>query len=441
MVDARTHSAPTVIFVDDWGWTSFDQVAAGLRHRRWRTIRLTSKRPGTGDLPDLRIADRLFYDDCWSLDAPANQGRVFKLLASGRVVDVIAAEQALDDLGLETPIGRALTNHSLGFAGTPPEQALDKFWVNEVLASGGIDTPRQAWAAELSPEEAARRFGLPLVIKKPIGAAGYQVRIATTVAEIATQLGALGGAQAPLFYQEHIHGRELLYCAVAGPRGPLVQHAFVVARRVFDRGPTALAALYDRPTVLAAGARATEVLAPQGFLQLCFIEAPDGRVFHIDANLRPWGMLAATLQLGIDFIDAYVRLIGGAEEPSEVQARAAASGRSADKQELRVQPNELFSAARSVALGKSLDSAALVLRTYARPLGLTYCGYLIGRAAVLMGRGVQRKLAARANGAIRMLAGATATRGRRPGGAVARPFEGDREPPPGGPAAVAEPKS
>jgi hypothetical protein len=408
MADARGKRRPTVIFVDDWGWTSFDQAAAGLRRRRWRTIRLTSARPGKGELPPLRVADRLFYDRCWALDKPADQARVVELLDSGCVADVFVAEQALDNIGLETPVARALARRSLAFTGTPAEQALDKFWVNAALAAAGIGTPQQIWAAELSPEEAARRFGLPLVIKQPIGAAGYQVRIAKSVAEIRSHLAELGGPEAPLFYQEHVPGRELLYCAVVGPQGTLVQHAFVVSRHTFNRGPASLAALYDSPAVLAAGAQAVEVLRPLGLLQLCFIEAADGRLFHIDANLRPWGMMAAPLQLGIDYLGVYAALAGGAAAAHGMEAAPGMHWRFADAQALRVQPCELFSAARSVALRQTLASAALLLHVYLRPFGPVYCGYLLSRAVLLMGRGVQRKLTAQMSGAIRALSGAPA---------------------------------
>jgi hypothetical protein len=441
MAHAHGKRRPTVIFVDDWGWASFDQVAAALRRRRWRTVRLMTERPGAGRLPALRIADRLFYDDCWALDEAANRARVIELLHSGGVVDVISAEDVLAELGLETPIGRALTGRSLAFAGTPAQQALDKFWVNEALAGAGLDTPRQARASELSPADAARRFGLPLVIKHPIGAAGHQVRIAGSVPEILVGLDELGGPEAPLFYQEHVPGRVVLYCAVAGPHGPLVQHAFAVKRRVYERGPTATAILHDRAAALAAGARAVEVLRPQGLLQLCFIETAEGRLFHIDANLRPWGMLAAPLELGIDFLGAYVALAEGAEGP-EPAARPPQRPRPAH--ELRVQPNEIFCNARSAALGQWLVSAGLLLRDYARPVGLVYCGYVLSRAVLLLGRALQRKLAARLRGAVRTFGGAPAV--ARPqeslaapdaGAVVVHPFGADRRPDPGGSAGSA----
>ena len=299
--------AGTVLFVDDEGWTSFDQMAATLKRRGVRVIRVRT-------VPHLRrLADRLFYDEHIHLCAVEGRARLFQLLDGDEVFDVVVNEPALLAVGLETQCGKALTARSLAFRGTPPAELLDKFAVNQAMKAAGMDTPRQVRAGDVLAADAVRQLGLPLVIKHPIGAAGDQVRLARTLGEVTMYLRELGGEEAPLFYQEHVPGRIVIYGAVVGAEGVLMEHGFRVERMQYECGPAAEATLYDRPELLAVGRRATALLGPRGFVSFGFIEAADGRLLHIDANIRPWGMIAAFLGLGIDFAEAYAALALGTE--------------------------------------------------------------------------------------------------------------------------------
>jgi hypothetical protein len=379
-------SQRTVVFVDDDGWQSFDQVAIGLRRRGLRVVRLVTGAAArfTQMLaePQLRwAADRLFYNEVISLSADGAMDRIFAILDGGRVVDVIAAEHTLRRVRLESSLGRALTKHSLSFSGTPPETLLDKFAVNARLADAGLAVPRQAWASELSASEAAEAFGLPLVVKRPLGAAGDEVRIARSRPEIERALEELATPHEPVFYQEHVTGTLMVYGAVAGDDGAVFEHGFRIVGTQRERGPAAAASVHDAPALLDAGRRVVELFGPKGFTSSCFIEAADGKLFHIDANIRPWGMIAVALPLGIDFTNAYVQLVGGRKRRPR-----KAGGKSTGP--LPVFPHTIFEAARA-GRPQELWAASAQLGGYVEGLGVRYCAETLARALLLVGRRVR----------------------------------------------------
>jgi len=388
----RSERRPTVIFLDDDGWASFDQVAVMLRARGIRTVRAILTPAARADKllrePHLRwLADRLFYDELIELRAASGRARLDALLASGAVADVIVTEPALLGLGLTTPLGKALTAGSLAFQGTPPEVMLDKFAVNVALQGAGVGCPRQRPAQSTSPELAAAQLGLPVVIKHPVGAGGDRVRVAACVAEIARFVAELGGDAEPLFYQEHVTGKVAVYGAVVGDRGPIIEHGFRIETQQYACGPAALTRLYDHPQLLAAGRRASEIFGPRGFVSFGFIEAEDGRFLHIDPNIRPWGMIAAPLPLGIDFAAAYADFIRNIE-PSR-RPSPADGGRT-----LPIYPHRLFEAALKGSVREYAASVAGLVALGAQGLGPAYCAYALGRALLLLAR---RARFARAN--------------------------------------------
>src|SRR5262249_2854124 len=149
--------------------------------------------------------------------------------------------------------------------------------------------------------------------------------------------------------------------AIAGPAGPWFEHGFRIERAQWVRGPAALATLHDTPALLAAGQRALEVLRPQGFASFGFIETEDGRLLHIDANIRPWGMIAVGLPLGIDFAGAYARVFGQPVRPAKPAAKAATA--------LPVFPHAIYHAALE-GRPSELWAAFATLNGYLRGLGI-----------------------------------------------------------------------
>jgi hypothetical protein len=381
-------SRPTVLFADDHGWMSFDQVAAALRHRGIRTVRVMTREPARlRDLlrePHLRwLADRAFYDETVVLCRPGGPERLASLLDRG-VDDVIATEPTLEAIGLESELGRRMTGQALAFRGAPAEVLLDKFEVNERLAAHGVGVPLQVRADLLTPAQAVRRFGLPLVIKGGMGAGGDQVRIAGSLAEVKEALEALGGDRAEIFYQEHVRGPMVFYTGVHGPDGPLLEQGFAVGSSQYELGPSASVRIYDRPELIAAGRRAAQLFGCQGYAEFDFMEAPDGRLLHVDANTRVWGFVLAPLSVGIDFVEAYAALLRG-------RAKAGKPVETADAGELPVFPFTLLQAVRAGSATEILAAAREFLGAYAAKVGLRYCLVTCLQAA-LVGAGRLRRM-------------------------------------------------
>jgi hypothetical protein len=174
----------------------------------------------------------------------------------------------------------------------------------------------------------------------------------------------------------------VVYGAVVGPGGVLIEHGFRVEHPRSEHGPAAVATLHDRPELLAAGRKATDLFGPRGFVSFGFVETNDGRLLHIDANVRPWGMIAAPLGLGIDFAEAYAALVRG----TALRLRPI---RAPAPKPLPVFPNWVFTPAEAGRPRDTLAAMAALVRTCAGSLGPRYCGYIGARALMLSARGLR----------------------------------------------------
>jgi biotin carboxylase len=378
-----------VLFVDDEGWASFDQAAAGLRRKGLRIIRVTASKPATlrGLLaePALRwLGDRLFFDEVLSLANEGGRRRLAQLAAAHHIADVIISEPTLQKAKLDSEAGRTLVTNSLAFRRTPAQTMLDKFEVNRALAAAGVPVPEQL-APPCTPAEAVERLGLPLIIKAPTGAAGYGVRLARTLAETEHAVAELrDGGQEP-FFQAYAEGSVVMYGAVLGPGGkPLIEHGFRVEQAQSRLGPSAAVSLYDRDELIRLGRRAADLFRPEGFAAFGFIETPDGRLLHIDANLRVWGNVASPLKLGINYLEAYAALIS--DRPWAPPApRATASSM------LRVYPYALFEAFRTGSCREIVLNTTDFITVCRTVLGSRYCLQALGQAALLTRRRTPRR--------------------------------------------------
>jgi hypothetical protein len=235
------------------------------------------------------------------------------------------------------------------------------------------------------------------VLKHPTGTAGEQVRVAHDRSEVETHLRELGGDGAPLFYQEHVPGRVVIYGAVIGADA-MIEHGFRVERAQYERGPAAEVTIYDSPELLAAGRKASALFGSRGFVSFGFIEAADGRLLHIDANIRPWGLIAAPLRVGIDFGAAYSALALGTTR----RVRSTGMPTSAP---LPIFPHRVFVAAETWRARDGVTGAIALVRTCAASLGLPYCGYILARSLLIAARGLRadrraRRREARAAGVV-----------------------------------------
>jgi hypothetical protein len=380
--DQRTNA---VLFVDDEGWASFDQVAAALKRRGMRAIRVILSDPARFRQvlrePHLRwIADRTFYDEVVVLDEERGRRRLAELSSGGEVADAIIAEPTLFKIGIQSEHGRMLIANSLAFRSTLAAALLNKFEVNEALAAAGVPVPIQI-SGQCSPSKAVARLGLPLILKNPTGAAGYGVRIVRTLAELGPALESLRHQDQEPFYQQYVEGSVVMFAAVLGKGGePLIEHGFRVEQTQYPLGQSMVVSLYDRKELIDLGRRAAALFQLEGFAEFDFLETPDGRLLHIDANLRVWGNIVSPLKLGINFPDAYVALLRGETWAGHTPSPVSSSGA------LMVYPYALFEAVRSGSMSDIVANAADLLKVCHTPLGSLYCLQALGRAVLLSRR-------------------------------------------------------
>lgn len=375
-----------VLFVDDDGWASFDQTVAALRRRGVRSIRVTHAPPASLwrllREPYLRwFADRLLYNETIALSTKRGRRRLADLATAGEIADAIISEPTLLKIGLDTQEGIVLTANSLAFRGTAPDHMLDKYEVNETLAAAGVPVPLQISGGLCTPIEAVARLGLPAILKNPIGAAGQGVRLVQSEEDLDSALPDLAGTGQKPFYQQYIEGSVVMYAAVIGPDGaPVIEHGLRVEESQSRLGPSAAVSLYDRTELIDLGRRATDLFKPQGFVAFGFIEAQDGSLFHIDANMRVWGNIASPLKLGINYLDAYLSMLR--EEPWT--APTSPDERSGA---LVVYPYALFESVRSGSVRDVAVNATEFLKVCRSALGFRYCLQTLGQAVLLTAAG------------------------------------------------------
>lgn len=383
---------PTVLIVTDRGNEQFDQLACTLRRCGVRVVRVRSppRRQTQTAGPAARtrwLRDCWFYDACLTL---AERGGALsfdgKALRRDRIVDVLVNEPTLSAAGLSGSALSDLAARGLACSRLPPSVLLDKFALNAVLRDSGIGVPAQLDAREVTPSQAVERLGLPLLVKDRVGAGGEGVRAASTLQEVELAVQELTRRQSgSVFYQQHINGEMVMYGALIGDRGPIIEHGLKVAAAQWALGPSARVAMFDDPDLLAAGRAAAAVLGCRGFIELGFLRDRDSRLWHIDANCRSWGNMISLLQVGIDYTAAYVAMVTNAPQPASVAV--APSG------EADVLPFSLYAAVRKGGWRKILGSYSTFVDLCRRGPGWRYGAVISMKTTVLLGvRGAKELL-------------------------------------------------
>lgn len=383
---ARGECGPALVLViDDFGNEFFDQLAATLRRRGARVVRISGAGPlalrSGGHWLTRWARDHCMYNTRVDAAELAEDGSLPARLRGGRLLDVLCDENTLADAGARRPAVLALAARGLAYAHAPPQRLIDKFETNVVLQRAGVRIPPQFRACEISPKEAVAVCGLPLVVKSAIGAAGAGVRIAASLTEAERAVEELSAAgRGDPFYQKYIHGEMVMYGAVTGAAGPLLEHGFRVLATRWPLGPSAVVRVCDEPRLLAAGRLATRTLGCFGLAEIGFIRDPDGELWHVDANTRSWGNMISLLRLGIDYTEAYLALLSGRPWAAKPLARAAHA------EDVVVLPAMLFRAAAQGS-GRELCAALAGLVTICRRgPGLAYGSVALGKTAVLLAR-------------------------------------------------------
>lgn len=358
----------------------FDQLASTLRRRGVRVVRVCGAGVGGTSGPQARtrwLRDRLLYDASIPLPQAASIGVLGRRLGAASIVDVLVSETALAAGSFSSPAVADLARRALAFAGQPAEVLLDKFAVNERLAQAGVRVPAQVCTSELTPQEAAAELGLPLIVKRPTGAAGSGVRLARTIQELEQAVDELtDGDPDNAFYQQHIDGRMMMYVCVRGPAGPLLEQGLEVLAAQWPLGPSAVVRLVDDPALQAAGRSVTQVLGCRGFADIGFLQDAAGDLWHVDANCRVWGNMASLGAAGLDFADAYAALL---KHISYACARRPAPG-----EVIYAQPFALYQALLHGSAREVWSRMAEFSRMCRRGPGLAYALVVSIKAAAML---------------------------------------------------------
>ncbi len=173
--------------------------------------------------------------------------------------------------------------------------------------------PDDVGADAASADQAIDRLGLPLVVKRRVGTAGAQVRIAATADEVERALAEVGDAddRSTVFFEQFIEGDVVHYAAVVGVDGPV--HDYVVAIHKSPTnplGPSTAVVVIDEPELVMAGRRIAEVMGATGFVALEFVRDDEGACWHIDASTRVWGNVLSLLDVGSNLFEAYRYQLG-----------------------------------------------------------------------------------------------------------------------------------
>jgi predicted ATP-grasp superfamily ATP-dependent carboligase len=168
-----------------------------------------------------------------------------------------------------------------------------------------------AWPADL--EEAATRFGYPMVLRGTRGLAGSQVRVVSSAREAAVALGELNSespgqpfAQAFIKGPRHLvggffsHGETIRLFA----QETIEQHPAVTGPSIRVRGCTDETLIGSARTLVAD-------LRWSGMACVEFIRDERGRFVLMEMNPRPWAALEVAERSGADICRAFAESLAG----------------------------------------------------------------------------------------------------------------------------------
>ncbi len=294
----RPGAGPTVVFLQDQPRQSMLQLSAALRRHGVRTLRVGDVRSR-----DERLMTRWVFDATITLhdflDAGFLDPRIADLQCSE--VDVALLAPLVADLRTP-PVLAATLSHRLAHR--------DKLVVSTLLRAAGVPVP-DTWPAD-DLGAALAVSGLPVVVKRRVGAGGSGVLVARDEDEVRAALGRWGP---DVFLERYEAGPTHQYGAVH-VGGEVV--ADVASRSVSVRGthgPAARVVVDQDRRVLEVGRCATGALGGTGLVNLDLQMGPHGPLV-VDVNLRAWDSLVPLRGDGVDLVAPYVETLGTAHRRS-----------------------------------------------------------------------------------------------------------------------------
>jgi D-ala D-ala ligase C-terminus len=358
--DVHFERDPAVLFVDECVVVPFVQLAVMLRRAGYRTIRVTTRR---SRIESARL-HRVAYDRVLRVSRP-DLARLGQILCTEQIVDV----QCVEGLAVETY--RGLSDSALvppAFAWHGRMAVLDKMALGEQLDLLGVLRPPSV-AGDTPTEVIATKLGLPVVMKPRVGSSGVGISILETFGELECAVESIVDPSA-VFFERHIAGERVNYCAVVGPDGSERDMTYVTVESGPQVGSPSLRISCEQDAgLIQIGRRVAAVLPTQGLLNLDAIRDAEGRYWCHDVNLRVWGGFFAPRRTGLDLSSAYLRWLSDHTRATSPEAES----------EVRLFPGHLINAVRSGRVRGLLGSAHEDAANVRRRLGGRYVAYELSR--------------------------------------------------------------
>lgn len=302
---------PTILFVEtgDVRWYSLSQFAALMRRHGCRTLRVCDDRSRRG-----RLIGSLVFGTNLALASIEDLATCPRPVAGDSIIDVQYTEWAREAVRtaaapwqLPAPTAHAVEVRSAW---------MDKLVAARRLRAEGIPVPDSFDGAEIDPEDAVRRLGSPVVIKRKVGAGGHGMFLAERRADFERAWKETDGGAAALVYERFHRGRILQYAAVVGPDG-VEQEAVLESRRSPSgrNGPSVGFTTVDDAAMTSLGRRVVDTVGVAGLINIDVIRDDSGIDRVVDVNPRCWHSLVALRSAGVDFAEGYLHAMGLRPDP------------------------------------------------------------------------------------------------------------------------------
>lgn len=308
---------PSVMFVDGHTWEAFSAMVGALRLNGVDIEHVVAV-PDSGRVKFLQQLDVPLYGKPIRLVQPATSGRppqidlaaLAELLKSDSIVDVQAHDDLVPVLAqLDSPLTDPAKRVG---SGIDPLVLSDKWVLAQTLQKLGVPTPA-VWQEQHSDS-------FPVVVKNPVGFAGVGVYVVHSQAELEAAFAelAVDAPDVQPFCQQYLGAGLLDSCGVADKGELLVQGCYIAKPSPSDpQGPSLLIEPIHHPVLEDLTREVIGKLGFTGFFNLDWVIDDDGNPYLIDFNARIFGSWPAMQEAGVDFIGAYMYLLGLGPRPKE----------------------------------------------------------------------------------------------------------------------------
>jgi hypothetical protein len=293
-----------VVFVDFAKWDAFFQMAARIRKKGYRVVRIS-----TAQGLHHRLVSRLVFHRFIELGGPEQLRDLPSLLEGDNIVDV----QTVETLSGHVSAGLGLcVPNELRRSLVAQQGFVDKLEAAAYMRQCGACVPDQVpLGTTTAAASLVAQLGLPVVIKPRVGASGAGVQVATTVGQLERALEDVKAVSTSCLAERFVAGTQLSYGAIVGPRG--VEQEILTRgwhRQITSRGPLVEHETVDDAELVNICRKVACVEGYRGPVQIDVLKDADSTHWLHDLNFRFWGGAGAALAAGVDFSEGFLNVLG-----------------------------------------------------------------------------------------------------------------------------------